>query len=513
MKIVKNITKLLTACFAVSVIMTSAVFGESKANSLGSKIEWQVESEEKEFYESDDIIYNPDIGFYYAVVVKVTPLCITNLAEVKKAINAEPVKYNGEYSDKAVTNLVHLRMDISAFSATNSGGQNVQLTPGAVKDINEVLNTVRSKGKNAVIRFSYDPDFNSEKVNGHIVDVEPYDINLIMRHVEQICSIVSDYEDVITAVECGMLGPQGEMHSTSMAGNMDFILKVMDGFLTGLQKTAIPFLVRQPSFIYEYFKVNKIAISNSTGANVNSKEYKLGIYNDTFLSSPNDMNTYKLSREQEIDFLKAFTNHIPFGGEMQLYHNNDGTDSIALFDNPDKYFAEMHDLHLSYLNIGCNKEVLSHLHAESYRSYNGKGMFECIYKHMGYRFSFEKTKIIKSTDDTKLKTIFTIKNSGFANLPSNREKLVQLIFTDFSSNIPIKIITLGKPFTSTDKKRIVIESADNEIDISDLAKNKTYKIYVRICNRDESYPIRFANSASNWNETLKANYAGCFVKN
>lgn len=485
----------------------------------GGNSEPESEAETFSFSDANEIIYNPDMGFYRADKIKVTGSGITNLTTVKDNVGADPTKYNGTYCGWAFSNLVHLRFDISAFSSANTGGTDGELTETAISDICEVLDCVRQKEKTAIVRFAYDPDYSgaTHQVDGDAVfnDIEPSDIDVILGHVDQICNILKNYEDILTAVECGMVGPWGEMHSTTMASNLDNITAIMGRFLTGLSNVKTPLLVRQPLFIYEYLNLSHSGSVPLYTVAKNSDAYRLGMYNDGYLGSSTDLDTYKINRSSEIEFMKQFTNHTPYGGEVCAYNATDsnliGDKSRALWDD-DSSIEEMYDVHLSYLNMAWNNNVLAEIQSKSEYNYHGENRFEYILKHMGYRFVLTKSKFTKSSDGKYLRTEFMIKNNGFANLPMNRSKKIKVILCKSGTNVPCATYTLSETFDSTDEKEITITVGKSEINIENLESAERYDVYLKLCDDEGKYAIRFANPSSNWNSELKANYAGTFIK-
>ena len=52
-------------------------------------------------HDTGEIIYNPDMGFYSAVTVKMTDGGITDFSEIKKKIRKAPTLFSGEYSSDA----------------------------------------------------------------------------------------------------------------------------------------------------------------------------------------------------------------------------------------------------------------------------------------------------------------------------------------------------------------------------------------------------------------------------
>ena len=107
--------------------------------------------------------------------------------------------------------IYHLRCDIYEFSgAVNSDKKDKKLTDIVLNWLDEFLYKIKKENKNAVIRFSYDPRY------GGNIDKEP-SFSTIETHVKQLSEIWNKYEDTLTAIEAGLLGPYGEMYTSEIA--------------------------------------------------------------------------------------------------------------------------------------------------------------------------------------------------------------------------------------------------------------------------------------------------------
>ena len=273
--------------------------------------------------ESLQRISNPDQGFYH-------PIYVT--AE-ENGVNYEKWIVNDS------TQLYHLRIDISAFSKAVNGDVDKLLTNEVLSGIEELLGYLKQQNKSAIIRFAYDPGF-SGKAN------KEAGLDIIIEHIGQVCPILNKFETTITAVEVGLIGPWGEMHTSTIA-NKEYINPIIDMFLD--KTNNLPILVRMPNMIYNYLgitlnDIGKYKIDNT------SKAYWLGVYDDGYLGSSSDLGTYK-EREKEIKFLSQQTSHLPFGGE------------VVVPDSPlhdiENCLPEMAQIHLNYLNVKWNDSVIN----------------------------------------------------------------------------------------------------------------------------------------------------------
>ncbi len=461
-----------------------------------------------EYEPSNDIIYNPDMGFYSAETINVQEDGSVNKTSVERASFLDD---KASYNSDATFNLIHLKIDIS---------QCRNLSHLDLSGIDTLLSNLEKAEQTAVIRFAYDKNYKGNKSG-----VEPDDFSTILNHIEDICALLKKHTKVLTALECGMLGPWGEMHSTSFAEDpmpvdkfksalkdispelnpsikagekkieKGYIVIIMEKFLSCLEGTELPFLVRQPNFIYNYLKRCKNL--DFDGENVPSsytpkdKTYKLGIYNDGYLGSAGDSGTFLINRNKEIAFLEPFTNHTPYGGELI------GDYSLSVSDE------QLKNVHLSFLNIGWNNDILKNLDKKSANYTETLSIFKYILNHMGYRY-VATNSTIEQTSNSSVKIKLSLKNEGFAELPYHRTKSLKVYLVKKDEN-PTQQNAFSASASGTFSGGMT--SIESVFTVSSELENGDYELFLKICDSDGKYAIRFANEAM-WNETLKANKIG-----
>ena len=416
------------------------------------------------FIESKESIKNPDRGYYSPIYITITP-----------------DTFNHKYDND--NNLFHLRCDISQFSsAVNEDKKDKKLTDTALNNIDGYLKDLKSQNKNAIIRFTYAPGYGSDK------DKEPA-FSMIEEHIKQLSKIMNKYIDTLTAIEAGMLGPWGEMHSSKIATEENQA-KVFKLWLENTKE--IPILGRYPRALFTYFNktVDEMANYKITKDNI---AYRLGLFNDCFLSSDNDVGTYK-KREKEIEWISTINTHLPFGGEVCLdYYLSDLENALP----------QMNTLSLSYLNYQFNKSVIvDKWQNVKYNSKLGKDSlfygvsgYDYISEHMGYRFVIKSVDVkYKKGGNFELK--INIKNVGFGNLLKTK-------------NIDIIYANMTGGFISRNK--VGEFKGENVINIYGKLLEKDhqdYKVFICIYGSIENdiiyYPIQFAN-INIYDKNLKAN--------
>ncbi|MDE6676600.1 MAG: DUF4832 domain-containing protein, partial [Clostridia bacterium] len=353
--------------------------------------------QELNYSESVAKINNPDQGFYRPIYVRLTD---------------DGATYNQNIVT-CVTQLYHLRIDISAFSAAVNGEADKPISQAALDGLDSLLTYLKSRDKNAVVRFAYDPSY------GGKANQEPAK-QMILQHIKQVSPILNNYGGTITAIEAGLIGPWGEMHTSTIA-NAEHTSAIIEAFLT--RTSNIPVLVRTPKMIYNYLGITINDIENYT---IPAKAYRLGLYNDGYLGSNSDLGTYS-NREKEIEFLSKQTEHLPYGGEVVI--------PDSPLHNIEVCLPEMNKIHLNYLNIEWNNNVIDKWKNSTYTKecgtdtiYYGKTAFEYIENHMGYRFVLKKSTFKYSDKLDKMQIEIELQNVGFGNL--NKAKHARLLFVN-----------------------------------------------------------------------------------
>lgn len=419
------------------------------------------------YRQSTERINNPDQGFYRPIYVRVTE---------------DGVSYNKNIVNNN-TQLYHLRIDISAFSQANNETADQPLTENALSGLDELLSFLYDNNKSAIARFVYDPGLNGAS------NKEPA-LDMILQHITQLSAVLDKYHDTLTAIEVGLIGPWGEMHTSTMA-NKDVINALIDAYLN--HTTEIPILVRTPKMIYNYLGITMDDI-DTYRIESTAKAYRLGLFNDGYLGSANDLGTYT-NREKEVPWLALQNGHLPYGGEVVIPDS-----SLHDIEN---CLDEMFLLHLSYLNIEWNNIVIDKWKNSFYTdaagkdsTYYGTTAFEYIENHMGYRFVLENSTFEYDETVSRFAIDLSLKNVGFGNL--NRPMDLTLLLQSETGEI-----------TSVDaghfngQKNITFQTNLN-------LKKGTYNVYVKLDKGNDKYTLRFANDL--WDEELQANQIGSFTK-
>ncbi len=452
----------------LSVLIIAAGFAACGKTNAGEK-----HVQDLNYEESIEEISNPDQGFYRPVYVK---------------INENGAMYNKDVINSQ-TQLYHLRCDISAFSEAVNKAADKPVTDEALKGLDALLFCLKENDKNAIVRFAYDPGYSGS------ADKEPA-LDVMLGHVESVCSVLNRYVNTVTAIETGLIGPWGEMH-TSAAANPAHITPLINAFLTAASE--IPVLVRTPEMIYNYINVSEDKVEEIS-ISPDEKAYRLGLYNDGYLGSESDLGTYS-NRERDINFLSVQNAHLPFGGEVTV--------PDSPLHNIEACLPEMNKIHLSYLNTEWDNRVIEKWKKTFYteacgleKQYYNKTAFTYIQNRLGYRFVLKNSVFTYSATSEKLNVRLKLQNLGFGNL--NRNKRAKLIFTD----------STGAAAFIADYGEIAVKD-ELEFNVEHGLESGKYDVYLRIYGEELQsaplYCVKFANDGL-WNDELKANKIGSFER-
>ena len=302
------------------------------------------------------------------------------------------------------------------------GGKDMPLTADALAAVSNTLVNARANGAVMIVRFGY--------TSGSETGAEPTDFDVLVGHVRQLGPILAAFPDVVLAVECGMTGPWGEMHSNGYR-EPHHIRAIGDAWLETLSKqTAL--LVRYPMWILDYADKNvddfMRTIDDGTYYKTQPAQRRIGMFNDGYLGTDADYGTWRrgdrwMDREQGVRYLEARRN-VPYGGEL-AHIKEEEADAVPLFDLAKfNIVREFYRTHLSYLrNINTKHHILaarigrlSLTHDYDFdgmpdlSEWYGSDLRSFMLAHMGYRFVIRDVRFSGDTVEV------TIENTGFGHL-------------------------------------------------------------------------------------------------
>ena len=389
--------------------------------------------------------------------------------------------------------------NIGAFSGGNEykgktpppgviGGEDLPLTEDALLAVSNTLVNARDNGAIMIVRFGY--------TSGGESGTEPTDFDMMVRHINQLAPILGAFPDVVQAVECGMSGPWGEMHSTNYR-EPHHIRAIGDAWLAGLSKQT-SLLVRYPMWILQYAGKDKDdfmkEVEDGTYYKTQPAQRRIGMFNDGYLGTEADYGTWRhgdmwMNRDEGVKYLEARRN-VPYGGEL-AHISEEEAEAVPLFDlSRFNIVREFYLTHLSYLrnieterhNLARRIEKLKLTHEYDFpgmpdlSEWYGADLRRFMLTHMGYRFVIRGVAVEKDTLEV------TVENTGFGHLLQRSSG--ELRVDGKTMPIPLDLRTL-RPCAHR-KYAIRLQSAD-------AAKKD---VFLRLMTCDEKpKPVFFANDA------------------
>ena len=348
----------------------------------------------------------------------------------------------GKPIEKPYGKLLHLRAEISEFSSRawlgidESGGKkdttwgkSQDLTEDALNVLQETFDNIRKNEGFVIVRICYDPWYNGRS------NVTP-DHEWVLKHVKQLAPVLSKNTDVIVALEMGMHGAYGEMHSDTnitydrVAEAVNLMLRNTPPELKILTRTGnysakvLGFDNWGVNFHIDGEKFAEIAKAKG------DTMYRVGMFNDGYLGTQYDYGTWgadcatSICREEGVAWLEKYSINTPYGGEALTTANG-----YQVINTPEFLAYEGFRTHTSYLNIQWNNNLidswkktpfkLKDFDYDPSRDEDLTG-FKYINDHLGYRFVLRESWLSDTVgDDHVLRAKLRIQNVGFGNLTWN----------------------------------------------------------------------------------------------
>jgi hypothetical protein len=311
------------------------------------------------FSESDELIRNPERGFY------------ANLDLVARPQHAAALRDAGYTLALAIICLENYR-----YSAIDDG---------FLAAVDRGFATVRSAGIKVIVRVAYNRDGGQDAPLDRVLD-----------HLDQLAPILERNTDAIAAVQAGLIGAWGEWHaSTHNLDTTSARQRILSALLDAVPATRTV-QIRTPMFKEEALPGGPLADDEAFTATARAR---VGHHNDCFLASSSDLGTYASPVDQWRVYVAADTQYVPMGGETCGVNAPRSECEAAL--------AELAALHWSYLNSGYHGGVLDRWAAD--------GCYDEIDRRLGYRLVAESIEYPPQVEPgTALAGQLIVHNRGFA---------------------------------------------------------------------------------------------------
>ena len=332
--------------------------------------------------------------------------------------------------------------------AERVGGKDIPISEAMKADARRFLGETREKGGALIVRLGY--------TWSDQAGCEPADFEVLLGHVRDLSRILADYDDVVVAVEAGVAGPWGEMHTSDYC-RPEYMNRILTTYLDNLGP-RIPVLVRAPAYFCKFAGTDTAGLLARLPF---TDKYlkRLGMYNDGYLGTWWDYGTWAgdFTRERGCQLLRA-CDHVPYGGEMAYVGKDwiaqDKGDCRKLFD-PEKWniIRDWYDVQLTYLrNIAEGGHSLAEFlknelvfdskkwayeRMPDLHEYDGQNMNKFVADHMGYRFVLRDARlpeVLKAGGAALL--ALDLENTGFGRMLLPVKSEVALVRKDDVRTVP-----------------------------------------------------------------------------
>ena len=346
-----------------------------------------------EFTESNQIIANPERGFY-AARSTTYPLSASDIATCR--------------TNKITLFYIGYQIPVAADIPQSNDSPIVT----SISRIKKEMQLLRDNGAKCILRFAYcDEDYDENNPDAS----KPWDATpeWVARHIAQIKPILQEYSDVIMTFQAGFVGIWGEWYYTE-----NFVFNPKNAEEHALRKEvtdamleALPvdrtIALRTPMFkrwMYAGSYTDTLTVNTAYNGSAKSR---ISCFNDCFGASSSDYGTFGDTETRE--YWKKETRYVFMGGE---------TCNVSDYCKCKQSITDMEDYHWSYLNSDYNKDVINR--------WESSGCLDEIKRRLGYRLSLtdvyhSKKAIAGNNFDINI----TILNTGFA-APMN-PRAVELI--------------------------------------------------------------------------------------
>ncbi|MEC5147434.1 DUF4832 domain-containing protein [Chitinophaga sp. 212800010-3] len=431
-------------------------------------------------------ILNPERGFYYPI--------LTNAANYVPLKASDLQNYRDSYEPfKGAPFKVQSSLILRIFVL--DGFQNMPLTAELLQQIDNDFNAVRQAGMKCIIRFAY----NFSPSAGYKPPYKDAPLNMAQQHLQQLAPVFQKNKDVIAIAQMGLIGLWGEGYYTDYYGtpggtsqqNLKDRAGLLDAYLKALPAPLIV-QVRYPTMKQDYLLLMKKPQMKS----------RIGFHNDAFLSSNDDMGTFKSydisvnakasnTKEVLMSYTSNEAGNTAMGGESALA--NPPYDNCSVKGGQTE--TQLAQFHYSYMNGTYNPKVLS-------------GWAPCIddiKRKLGYRFVLEKGTFPSSAQrNAVFHVTINLANEGYA-APFNGKK-VELVFSNESGNTQYIALLKDNVKGWTPGKQTI----DVNVLVPATVNEGNYKVYLRLADMNASlhnrpeYAIQCANEGT-WTPQLAAN--------
>jgi len=401
-------------------------------------------------------IFNPERGFYTMYTAQ---------------------SESGQLSLTAINNIKNKKQSLMLRFYYFKKFLNSDLSQKQLDIIQNDFNTMRQGGIKCILRFAYSDN----------IGVADAPLSVVLRHLDQLKSLLQANADVIYVMQAGFIGAWGEWHSSTIGLDSDANKKIiLTKILEVLPKTRMV-QVRTPLYKQRIFsRTSPLTLSESF---TETDIARVGYHNDCFISSYDDYGTYQDTLAEK-NYLNQECFYVPIGAET--------CDQCTCSDCANA-MIEMARLHLSYVHSDYYAPVIS--------KWNANGCLPEITNRLGYRY--ENLEGIFS-DSVKrgnaLHFELKLRNTGYAVLYNKRKAVVVLRnITDTTKAYFAALPVDPRYWQSNDTTTLSFA-----IEVPHAIPTGNYNLYLSLpdtaaaLKNNPLFAVRFANT-NTWNSIMGYN--------
>lgn len=352
------------------------------------------------YTESNDIIANPERGFYSTLEAHKASASGVTAARVNVARTQGRTLFLLEYY-------------LTDYMESAIGDDYMDL-------IRNNFQALRDNGAKALVRFAYK--------NGYDEKDHPWDATeeQVLAHVAQLKPLLREYSDVIYTLQAGFVGAWGEWYYTDHF-NMNPVSEasyqprkhLLEALLDALPENR-QVEVRTPAFKMKIFGFAVADTLTAAEAHQGTIKARIAGHNDCFLASDNDTGTYRGKSDRE--YWKAETRYTIMGGESCAVSNYCHCEDTGV----PGAITTLEDYHFSYLHLGYHPQVIQMWKTEK--------CFDEIDRRLGYRLVLREgyfSPVAKAGESFRV--VLKVDNVGFAAPMNPRD--AEFVLTDASGKV------------------------------------------------------------------------------
>ena len=325
--------------------------------------------------------------------------------------------------------LVLLLMDIGSY-------RDKDLDEKALKHMSSLLAFFGQQDYDIILRVTYDHE-------GKAMEREPFLFSQVLKHLEQIGSLLQEYGESIFIFQGLLVGNWGEMHTSRFLA--DEKLQEMASVLRSKKGEGTYLAVRTPRLWR--------LLHSEEAVNSRAEQKDMGIFDDGIFGNDNHLGTFGNTpgenagwcevwdTAKERDFINVLCNTVPYGGEAVFVPEYAGKLTAQ------RIIEELKRVQVTYLNRVYDGRILDSWKSREYTDkgvWKGKSLYDYIDAHLGYRLLVQGVKKARQPGVAGLgykETVcleITIKNIGFAACYQAGELLLQA--EDLEENKTLQIM-------------------------------------------------------------------------